>query len=330
MDPRITTHSNDETQLSLSLSTSTSSAETEFFEKLMKLVNERIKQSTWRVFFKENRRDLSCLAINHPSSWLLFSHNLLKQCNTTAKNSKFVRLIKNLNKTVNTYNLLKSSQGTQTTFIDGTFSQIFPKELRKHIAFAIPLSDENVVATLEKMRLILLEDKPLGPFYNEIKNIPTADLAIWIDTHKVPLHLLDITSTELNRLLPRLKYVNLLHYPIDKILNLLKRLKEVKHLICDKMTNDGLINLGVLPKLTHLDLSNCSKITSEGLKPIKDRNQLVRLNLSNCTSITNDDLKEIGELISLKWLNLSACNITDEGIEHLKPLRQLKILFTNV
>jgi len=78
--------------------------------------------------------------------------------------------------------------------------------------------------------------------------------------------------------------------------------------------------------LTTLDLSENRKVSDEGLMRLALLPRLTHLNLSSC-SITNRGLAALSVLKKLEYLNISYCNrISDEGLKQLKPLNRLAFL----
>lgn len=269
------------------------------------------------MFLKTYRVELSAFAIKTPSNWLLFSQSMQRQFTTK---SKIARLLKRLNFFIKTKDRIHCNQGE-------TFSQIIPKELRQIFAFTIPPSFPNNSATLEKMRLLLLEDKPSKDFFKEIKGIPVKDLAAWINLFQVPLHTLKITEGELNLLLPKLEYVDLGGYPQGKIASILTKLKNARHLSCNHITDYTLQTIGTYKWLTSLNLSHSSEITDEGLENLAELTELINLDLSHCDQITDDGIEHLMHLTKLIYLNIADCTqITDSTLAMITIFTKLKSL----
>lgn len=230
-----------------------------------------IKMGKLFHFIVAHRTELSIFAIKSPSKWLLFSQCMLQKFNTDCR---IARLLKKLNHFVKDLDRAQCNKGIQNNFIDGPFNQVFPKELRQQIAIIIPPTCVDTSATLEKMRLILLEDSPLpNDCFSQIKSIPVGDLVYWINTYQIPLQTLKIASEKLNLLLPKLEYIDVSDFSEEKISVMLTKLKKVRHLKCNNMTDEGLedlTSLNNLANLKSLDLSFCDKITDEGRQILQD------------------------------------------------------------
>ena len=227
-----------------------------------------IKKGKLFHFIGSHRKDLSYLAIKRPSDWLLFSQHMLHKFNTDCR---IARLLKKLNYLVKDFDRSQCNKGVQKDFTDGTFNQIFPRELRRQIALDIAPSYDDTSTTLEKMRLILLDDKPPpSDCFSQIKSIPIQDLAYWIKTHQVALQTLKIATEKLNLILPKLDCVNLSDYSKEKIPHVLLKLKKARHLICNNLSDEDLKNLIDLKNLTSLDLSDSNQISIEGLQFLQD------------------------------------------------------------
>ncbi|KAF9679729.1 hypothetical protein SADUNF_Sadunf06G0044700 [Salix dunnii] len=116
-----------------------------------------------------------------------------------------------------------------------------------------------------------------------------------------------------------------------------------------QITDSGLAVLTSLTGLTRLDIfgahitdsgTNCLKyfknlkeleicggwLTDAGVKNIKDLVHLTYLNLSQNTNLTDKTLELISGLTGLVILNVSNSLITNEGLRHLKPLKNLREL----
>lgn len=109
----------------------------------------------------------------------------------------------------------------------------------------------------------------------------------------------------------------------------------------DAVTDTALLGLLDLP-LETLVLNSCVNVTDKGLQVIGKMKTLKRLSLSASGGmflppgmegenakkmrITNEGLKHLGGLENLVDLNLSGQAINDAGLEHLKPLKALRLL----
>ena len=112
-----------------------------------------------------------------------------------------------------------------------------------------------------------------------------------------------------------------LKLPIDKIINV-----ETLVFCNTDITDDELINLMSLSKLSKLDLSYCRNITDEGLRQMAKLANLKELSLV-CTKITDAGLKYLMSCKSLSELDLAGCkNISSKGLESLKYFDSLQSL----
>ncbi|CAN1289990.1 F-box/LRR-repeat protein 14 [Linum perenne] len=116
-----------------------------------------------------------------------------------------------------------------------------------------------------------------------------------------------------------------------------------------QITDAGLAALTSLTELAHLDLfgarisdtgTNCLRyfknlqsleicgggITDAGVKNIKDLSRLTVLNLSQNSNLTDKTLEMISGLEELVSLNVSNSLISNKGLQHLKPLKNLRSL----
>jgi hypothetical protein len=97
------------------------------------------------------------------------------------------------------------------------------------------------------------------------------------------------------------------------------------HLGGKELTDEGLVNVKVIPKVVELHLKD-TKITDEGLAHIEGLKTLLRLHLEQ-TKVTDAGLPKLAGLENLEYLNLYGTTVTDAGLEHLKPLAKLKKLY---
>jgi hypothetical protein len=330
MNLNTTSKSNYRPNLSLSAGLiskkSTSRTQSELSKELASRIENvsSLKMGKLFHFIVTRRVELAIFAIKTPSKWLLFSQCMLQKFNTDCR---IARLLKKLNHLVKDFDRAQCNKGFQKEFTDGTFGQVFPKELRQQFAFNIPPSFDDNSATLEKIRLILLEDlPPPNDSFSQIKSIPVKDLVHWINTYHVGLKTLKIVNAKLNLLLPKLRSVNLDGYPKGEISSILKNLKKAHYLSCDQMTDLNLEILSTFGLLTSLDISGSKEITDEGITFLKHLN-LKHLNISNCPLITDAALTQITNFNSLERLEISGCTgVTDEGIEILSLLSKLTYL----
>ncbi len=97
------------------------------------------------------------------------------------------------------------------------------------------------------------------------------------------------------------------------------------HLGGTALTDDGLAQVVVLPKVVELNLKD-TQITDAGLAQLASLGTLVKLHLEK-TKVTDAGLVGLGGMDNLEYLNLYGTAVTDAGLEHLKPLAKLKKLY---
>ena len=97
------------------------------------------------------------------------------------------------------------------------------------------------------------------------------------------------------------------------------------HLGGTALTDEGLANVKLLPKLVQLDLKD-TQITDAGLANLAGIATLNRLHLEK-TKITDAGLVHLKDLANLEYLNLYGTAVTDAGLENLKGLKNLKKLY---
>nr|XP_027070582.1 F-box/LRR-repeat protein 14-like isoform X3 [Coffea arabica] len=114
----------------------------------------------------------------------------------------------------------------------------------------------------------------------------------------------------------------------DHGLEMLTGLTEVTHLdlFGAHISDSGVNCLSYFKNLQSLDLCG-GKLTDAGVKNIKYLTSLMILNLSQNLDLTDTALKFISGLVALVCLNVSYSRITNEGLEYLKPLKNLSSLY---
>ncbi len=93
-----------------------------------------------------------------------------------------------------------------------------------------------------------------------------------------------------------------------------------------------LVHLSRLTNLEELVLTGCSRVTNDGLVHLSSLKKMTLLSLSG-TGVEDAGMEHIQELDALRWLVLTGSNISDEGLAYLKNCRSLEILgidFTGV
>ncbi len=97
------------------------------------------------------------------------------------------------------------------------------------------------------------------------------------------------------------------------------------HLGGTALTDDGLAQVKLLPKVVQLDLKD-TQITDAGLAHLAALGTLNKLHLEK-TKVTDAGLANLKDLGNLEYLNIYGTAITDAGLEHLKSLGKLKKLY---
>jgi hypothetical protein len=93
------------------------------------------------------------------------------------------------------------------------------------------------------------------------------------------------------------------------------------------LTVDGLLAVGRLTALTHLDLGYCN-VTDAVLRELRGLTELSTLDLVQCTLVTDVGVRELRDLTALRTLRLSSCTlVTDAGLQHLMSLTALSVLY---
>ena len=100
--------------------------------------------------------------------------------------------------------------------------------------------------------------------------------------------------------------------------------------VCEaRITDKGLKSLAQLdlPHLERLILGHCSHITDNGLLDVSAMQRLTLLNLWHCPQITDAGLPALSRMQNLNWLSLMACpKITDMGLPTLLLITNLTAL----
>jgi Leucine Rich repeat len=93
-----------------------------------------------------------------------------------------------------------------------------------------------------------------------------------------------------------------------------------------KISNNGLVHLKNIPRLTHLTLKN-TKISNEGIFHLRKLENLISLNLEGL-SITDKTLKNLKELRNLKYLVLKSTNIKGTGFKNISS--KFSLIYLNL
>jgi hypothetical protein len=93
---------------------------------------------------------------------------------------------------------------------------------------------------------------------------------------------------------------------------------------CKNISEDGLILIQHLSKLTNLDMGCFTKFTDASLEPLRDLTQLTSLRMNNLEQ-TGIGIGALQGLTKLQSLVLGCCmnQERDSGLEHLKDMQQL-------
>jgi len=97
------------------------------------------------------------------------------------------------------------------------------------------------------------------------------------------------------------------------------------HLGGTALTDDGLAQIKLLPKVVQLDLKD-TQITDAGLAHLAAIGTLNKLHLEK-TKVTDAGLAHLKDLAALEYLNLYGTAVTDAGLAHLAGLKNLKRLY---
>jgi len=106
--------------------------------------------------------------------------------------------------------------------------------------------------------------------------------------------------------------------------NLLKRVRGLRHLECDRATDEVLLRLSELNNLTELWLFR-SELTDNGLKHVANLRKLASLVVENAP-LTGKSLESLRDLPSLIALNLVDCELDDSAMPALGQLARLQSL----
>lgn len=92
------------------------------------------------------------------------------------------------------------------------------------------------------------------------------------------------------------------------------------------VTDAGFTQLSALPQLVSLRVQQ-TRITAEGLAVLEHLPALSALTLSYARQLDDRALPAIGAKTALTWLSLDGTAITDEGMQHLRRLTSLRVLW---
>ncbi len=96
------------------------------------------------------------------------------------------------------------------------------------------------------------------------------------------------------------------------------------YLASNPIEDQHLESIGAISKVIWLNLAN-TEISNDGLKSIA-KLPLTKLHLEK-TKIGDDGLQHLKSLKDLEYLNLYGTQVTDAGLDHLKELKKLKKLY---
>jgi F-box and leucine-rich repeat protein 14 len=115
----------------------------------------------------------------------------------------------------------------------------------------------------------------------------------------------------------------------DGVLDQISHLKSLKLLVlgdCNEVTDIGVKSLSKIRFLQVLTLTGGDKITDVGLQPFSGHAFLQHLNLSESSKIRNDGFRTLSSCLLLTHLYLGSYSVTDDGLESLAPLKNLRVL----
>lgn len=101
---------------------------------------------------------------------------------------------------------------------------------------------------------------------------------------------------------------------------------EVLNLTDTKVGDAGLANLAKLPRLDTVWLNGLDGVTNKGLDTLSNLQGLRRLGLANCAKITDKGLAALVKLSGLSELDLNTTSISNDGVAHLRQMKNLRVL----
>ena len=92
-----------------------------------------------------------------------------------------------------------------------------------------------------------------------------------------------------------------------------------------RITDEGMLRLKAAPKIRDLNLFYSEWVTDQGLTAIRDWKHLKRLNVRG-TRISDGTLEIVGRMVGLEALDIAHTAVTDNGLDYLITLVNLKEL----
>jgi hypothetical protein len=111
----------------------------------------------------------------------------------------------------------------------------------------------------------------------------------------------------------------------------LTKLTSLNLRFCRELTDEGMRAVSSLPALTSLDLTSCRELTDQGMRAVSSLPALTTsLSLSECIMLTDEALRAVRSCASLTSLNFSNCyKVTNVGLRELRGLTALTELNFN-
>lgn len=88
-------------------------------------------------------------------------------------------------------------------------------------------------------------------------------------------------------------------------------------------TRTALKDLGKVPEITSLSLTNCQELRDPDLSPLQKLGKLTTLRLNGADKLSSQGFSHLSNLGQLHWLHLTGSNFTDDAVAHLTKLERL-------
>lgn len=106
-----------------------------------------------------------------------------------------------------------------------------------------------------------------------------------------------------------------------------KKLRKIVLFRCD-VTDAGFDSLAKMPVLAEIDCGQ-TRISDAGLEKLRGKKTITHLDFSDCNQISSKGLEVVGTFEGLKLIRVWGPNIKDDGLQHLKNLKQLRLVGLN-
>ena len=162
----------------------------------------------------------------------------------------------------------------------------------------------------------------------------SAELSSFVNLHSLSLQGCDEVDNILEwvSILPNLRRLDITNSSVSdegvKFLVNLENLEELFACGCYKITTIGFQYIAKLKSLQHLDLRQptTDNITDDGFLHITTMVNLRVLCVQECREVSRDALMNVGRLVGLEHLCLRACDVTDEVVNVIIGLANLRVL----